>query len=263
MGTRGWALLVPAAAITVFIACSDARLAPETAPTHIAPEPITPREAPSRYSLQQQPLDFTTITVTTTALSSATGALNREHTCEGKDTSPPLSWSGVPANAKSLALLFEDPASDELGGAGLWVHWVVYDVTPDVTELAAALPAGADLEGGGMQGINDYENSQYNGPCPIPNLWWYAAEFTSGGMRHVVRSAETRRYRFMLYAVDMELALEPGAGRDDVLQEIDGHVLAAGIAELPYKSRKRVRIEPGCARAALTLQEAAKCILVR
>lgn len=229
----------------------------------IAPEPITPREALSRYSLQQQPLDFTTITVTTTALSSATGALNREHTCEGKDTSPSLSWSGVPANAKSLVLLLEDPVSDELDGAGLWAHWVVYAIPHDVTELVVGQSPGPALDGGGIQGINDYEKNQYSGPCPIPNLWWVSDAGALQVTQRVVRSAETRSYFFVLYAVDQEVALESGASRDDVLRKIDSHILAAGVAELSYKSRKTVRITTECAQDSLTLYEAAKCILVR
>ncbi len=262
MGIRGWAVLASASTMMVLIACSGAGPASEIAATDSVLESIaTLVEAPSRYSIQQ-PLDFSTITVTTTALSSATGALNREHTCEGKDTSPPLSWSGVPTNAKSLALLLEDPVSDELDGAGLWAHWVVYAISSDVTELAVDVPAGAVL-GGGVQGINDYGKSQYNGPCPIPNLWWTTGDQRDGPDQRAVRSAETRSYFFRLYAVDKEVALEPDAIRDDVLREIDGHILAAGIAELVYKSRMRVKVDKECAEGPMTQYEAAKCILTR
>src|SRR5204862_507141 len=62
------------------------------------------------------------------------GSIPPQYTCDGKNVSPPLSWSGVPAAAKSLALVCDDPDAP----AGVWVHWVLYELPPSV----AALPEG-------------------------------------------------------------------------------------------------------------------------
>ena len=86
------------------------------------------------------------------------------HTCEGKDVSPALEWSGLPANAKSLALIVDDPdAPDPKAPTMTWVHWVIYDIPPNATGLAEAvrtLPAGA------REGLNDWRRTGYGGPCP-------------------------------------------------------------------------------------------------
>jgi Raf kinase inhibitor-like YbhB/YbcL family protein len=139
------------------------------------------------------------------------GAIPPVYTCDGKDISPPLTWSGVPEAALSLALIGDDPDAPR----GTWTHWVLYDLTPDVTGLPEGLPpenpphlgsaqgAGDDMR----QGRNDFGRIGYGGPCP------------PGG---------THRYVFRLYALDARLNLEPGATRDQVLHASKGHVLAEG-----------------------------------
>jgi Raf kinase inhibitor-like YbhB/YbcL family protein len=136
------------------------------------------------------------------------GDIPKAYTCDGKDTSPPLSWSGVPEGARSLALVVEDPDAPR----GTWAHWVLFDLAPDVVELAGAVPSGETFapKGGAKaarQGKNDFGNLGYGGPCP-----------PSG----------THRYVFRLYALDAELALAPGATREQVLRAMNGHVLAEG-----------------------------------
>jgi Raf kinase inhibitor-like YbhB/YbcL family protein len=88
------------------------------------------------------------------------------HTCDGANISPPLSWSGVPADAKSLALIIDDPdAPDPAAPQRTWVHWVVYDIPVNVT----GFPQGAhsqDLPQGVHAGSNDWHKDQYGGPCP-------------------------------------------------------------------------------------------------
>lgn len=87
----------------------------------------------------------------------------REYTCDGANVSPPLGWSGAPAGTKSFALLCDDPDAP----AGVWRHWAVYDLSPEVS----ALPEGAGRPGpkrGFSQGINDFGRSGYGGPCPPP-----------------------------------------------------------------------------------------------
>ncbi len=119
------------------------------------------------------------------------------YTCDGKDLSPQLAWSGAPANTKTFALICEDPDAP----AGIWYHWVLYNIPNGVTQLAegSALPAGAAL------GKNSWGRSQYNGPCPP--------------------ASSTHRYQFTLYALDAPLALPSSAGAKAVLQAIQGHTL--------------------------------------
>lgn len=87
-------------------------------------------------------------------------------TCDGQNISPALSWSGVPAGTRSLALIVDDPdAPDPQAPMTTWVHWVLYNIPPG----ANALPENAAVSGlpiGTLQGINDWKRSTYGGPCP-------------------------------------------------------------------------------------------------
>src|SRR2546426_375104 len=84
------------------------------------------------------------------------------YTCEGKDISPPLQWSALPAGTKSLAVIVDDPdAPDPSAPRKTWVHWVVYNLPPDSAGLSEGVkefPAGA------RQGRNDWQKPRYNGP---------------------------------------------------------------------------------------------------
>ncbi len=85
----------------------------------------------------------------------------RRFTCDGQNLSPPLEWSGVPAQARSLVIICDDPNAP----SGTWHHWTVYDVPPD----RSALPEGAGQQGGEIavkQGLNDFGKQGYGGPCP-------------------------------------------------------------------------------------------------
>src|SRR5512135_342817 len=88
------------------------------------------------------------------------------YTCEGRDQSPPLAWSGVPAGTKSLALIVDDPdAPDPAAPRRTWVYWVLYNLPPDAAGLAAGvLPA--NLPAGTREGLNDWQRTGYGGPCP-------------------------------------------------------------------------------------------------
>lgn len=127
------------------------------------------------------------------------------HTCDGKDVSPPLHWSGLPAGTKSLALIVDDPdAPDPAAPRMTWVHWVLYNL-PAGTD---GLPAGVDtaqLPAGTREGINDWKRKGYGGPCPPIG-------------RH--------RYFHKLYALDTVLADLGQPDKGQLLQAIEGHVLA-------------------------------------
>ena len=125
----------------------------------------------------------------------------KQYTCDGRDVSPPIRWSDVPAKATSLALICDDPDAP----AGTWVHWVIYDIPAATIELREAVPPDENLSGGARQGVNDFRKVGYGGPCPPP------------GKPH--------RYFFKLYALDGPTGLEPRATKDDVLKAVKGHVV--------------------------------------
>ena len=136
------------------------------------------------------------------------GAIPKVYTCDGKDVSPPLEWSGVPDAARSLALIVEDPDAPR----GTWTHWVIFNVPASVGGLGEGVPAHerVTVAAGGetaLQGQNDFKKTGYGGPCP-----------PSG----------THRYIFRLFALDAELGLGPKATRQELLRSIKGHVLAEG-----------------------------------
>lgn len=92
--------------------------------------------------------------------------LPAEYTCDGVDISPPLAWSGVPENAKSLALIVDDPdAPDPENPRMTWVHWVLYNIPP----TTGGLPKGvsqSELVQTTREGVNDWKRTGYGGPCP-------------------------------------------------------------------------------------------------
>jgi Raf kinase inhibitor-like YbhB/YbcL family protein len=136
-----------------------------------------------------------------------------KHTCDGNDVSPPLKWSGVPAAAKGLALIADDPDAP----LGTWVHWVLYDLPPNTTDLTEDVPKGQYLPNGGKQGVNDFKRLGYGGPCPPP------------GKPH--------RYFFKLYALDTPVDLKPGATKKDLVKAMEGHILAEGQLMGTYKRK--------------------------
>lgn len=146
------------------------------------------------------------------------GEIPRRFTCEGEDVSPPLAWSGAPAETRSLALVVEDPdAPDPKAPRTTWVHWVLYDLPPTSQGLAEAL-VGTALPPGARQGRNDWKREGYGGPCPPIG-------------RH--------RYFFRLYALDTALGDLGSPTRAQLLEALEGHVLAR--AELMGTYEKKAR----------------------
>lgn len=131
------------------------------------------------------------------------GAIPKQYTCDGRDVSPPLSWSGVPAQARSLALICDDPDAPRK----TWVHWVLFDLPAETAELPEAVPAGETTPAGGIQGTNDFRKLGYGGPCPPQG---------------------THRYLFKLYALDQDLKLPAGATKEQLERAMEGHVLEQG-----------------------------------
>jgi hypothetical protein len=134
------------------------------------------------------------------------GEIPREYTCEGNDTSPPLSWSGVPWDAHSLVLIVDDPdAPDPQAPKMTWVHWVLYNLPPDSSGLSAEMTA-AQLPAGTGEGLNDWQRTGYGGPCPPIG-------------RH--------RYFHKLYALDTTLPAMDQPTKAQVEAAMDGHVIAS------------------------------------
>jgi Raf kinase inhibitor-like YbhB/YbcL family protein len=91
------------------------------------------------------------------------GQIPDQYTCDGASTPPPLQWSNVPAGAKSLALIVDDPdAPDPKAPTHTFVHWVVYNLPPSATSLGE----GRQLPAGAREGANDSKKIGYIGPCP-------------------------------------------------------------------------------------------------
>ena len=92
------------------------------------------------------------------------GEIPAKYTCEGQDVSPPLAWTGVPPNAKSLVLIVDDPdAPDPAAPKMTWVHWVLYNLPPSAARLAEGVKS---LPAGTAEGANDWQRTGYGGPCP-------------------------------------------------------------------------------------------------
>jgi Raf kinase inhibitor-like YbhB/YbcL family protein len=116
-------------------------------------------------------------------------------------------FDNVPSEAKSLALIVDDPDAP----VGMWVHWVVWNIDPSTREIAEDnVPRNA------AQGKNDWKRNTYGGPCPPSGV---------------------HRYFFKLYALDTRLNLGTGTVKTDLEKAMHGHIL--GKAELIglYKRR--------------------------
>ncbi|MBD3264077.1 MAG: YbhB/YbcL family Raf kinase inhibitor-like protein [Candidatus Omnitrophica bacterium] len=117
----------------------------------------------------------------------------KKFTCQGEDLSPALVLEDVPPEARSLVLIVDDPDAP----MKTWVHWVVYNIPPSVSRIEEGSVAG-------KQGVNDFNRTNYGGPCP-----------PSG----------THRYFFKAYALDTELDLDEGKSKAEVEKAMEGHVI--------------------------------------
>ena len=131
----------------------------------------------------------------------AGGPIPRKYTCDGEDISPPLQWSSAPQDTQSFALIADDPDAP----IGTWVHWVLYNLPGGTCALPEAILPDANLPDGSRHGKNSWGRLGYGGPCP-----------PSG----------THRYFFKLYALDAVLELPAAASKEELLQAMEGHILA-------------------------------------
>ena len=152
-----------------------------------------------------------TIKITSTAFED-NGMIPAKYTCQGQDISPPLKWEAVPEGTVSIALICDDPDAP----MGTFVHWVLYNLPGNTNELAEDIPREKTLPNGAKQGMTDFGRVGYGGPCP-----------PSG----------THRYFFKIYALDAKLDLPDGAGKSQLVQAMEGHIIAQGQLIGKYKKQ--------------------------
>ncbi len=139
------------------------------------------------------------------------GKIPSKYTCDGENTNPPLEFSDVPTNAKSLVLIMEDPdVPKHLRADGMWNHWVVFNIPPDTKGVAE------NSQPKGTAGITTSNKLKYGGPCPPDR---------------------EHRYFFKLYALDTTLNLPEGATKEQVLAAMKGHVLAEAVLMGKYQRK--------------------------
>jgi Raf kinase inhibitor-like YbhB/YbcL family protein len=151
----------------------------------------------------------TTLHMTTSTLSisstafEANAPIPSRFTCDGQGVNPELTISGVPREAKSLALIMEDPDVPKvLRPDGVYVHWVLFNIPPSTT----GIPEGGAV---GTAGANSSGKNAYVAPCPPPQY-----------------EPSEHRYVFTLYALDAELPLAAGVSKVTVESAMKGHIIA-------------------------------------
>ncbi|MCP4682997.1 MAG: YbhB/YbcL family Raf kinase inhibitor-like protein [Desulfobacterales bacterium] len=138
------------------------------------------------------------------------GMIPDKYTCDSVDISPHIEWTGIPDHTRYLALICDDPDAP----MGTWVHWVLYDLPGGIKELSEKISPQETLENGAKHGTNDFGKFGYGGPCP------------PGGIH---------RYYFKIYALDEGTGLAPGATKAQLVEAMEGHILAQGQLMGRYK----------------------------
>jgi Raf kinase inhibitor-like YbhB/YbcL family protein len=120
-------------------------------------------------------------------------------TCDGMNISPELRFSDIPATARALVFIMDDPdVPTAIRSDGMFIHWVLYDIDGTAT----GIPEGGTM---GTSGVNTTGEIGYIGPCPPDR---------------------EHRYFFKLYALDRELDLPEGKTKDEVITAMRGHIIA-------------------------------------
>ena len=213
-GSTKPALVVLALLLFAAAACSSDDGGSKAGAAEAAAEAGADRE----YALAQR---FELSIIVASTKFNETRRIPRKYSCTEEDVSPPITWGDAPDGTVSLALLVE---SNQHPGP-LWVHWLLWGIPPDARELPEDIARAGDAPAVGpsaAQGTNNEKVVGWSGPCP-PTLVLNYIPGHGGGPR---RAAS--QYFFRLYALDIDLELEPGATEDDFLRAIDGHILAGG-----------------------------------
>ncbi len=118
-----------------------------------------------------------------------------KYTCDGENKNPPLIFSEIPTDAKSLVLIVEDP--DAPGRT--FTHWLLYNIDPSITEIAEGM-----VPEGTLQGLNDAGESSYYGPCPPSGV---------------------HRYFFRLFALDTQMQVGSNASKETLMNAMENHIV--------------------------------------
>ncbi len=138
-------------------------------------------------------------------------AIPNKFSCDGENLSPVLTWSGLPENASSVALIVEDPDAP----MGTFTHWVIYNMTPNLTGVPEGTPKTDEVANVGTQGLNSMGKTGYDGPCPPPG--------------------STHHYYFRVFALSSPPDLPVGLDSTGLQQAMRGHILASGQLMGIYK----------------------------
>lgn len=136
--------------------------------------------------------------------------LSQKFTCDGQDYSPEIVWSDPPSSTKSFILIMEDPDAPR----GTFVHWVLYNIKPDVKQLPENITKEKTTSQGWAQGLNSFNKIGYNGPCPPRR--------------------KVHRYIFYLYSVLQGPDLEPGLTKNDLLKIIEDRTVKQASVMVKY-----------------------------
>lgn len=139
------------------------------------------------------------------------GKIPKKYGYKNQNLSPPLTISGVPTNTKSLAIIMDDP--DAMAAVGkLWVHWVIWNISPIITDIKES-----ETPSGSVLGVTDFGEKQYGGPAPPDR------EHT---------------YHFKLYALDTTLDLPSGSNKKQLEEKMQRHIIEEAVLKGKYTPDK-------------------------
>lgn len=140
------------------------------------------------------------------------GMIPPKYTCDGANISPPLHWENIPNNTETLALTCNDPDTPK----GNWIHWLVYNIPPAILFLDENQQTDVKLKNGAIQGLNDFGNIGYGGPCPPRGI---------------------HRYFIRLFALNFTIDFTDTMNYTNLIQKMEGHILSEGLLIGRYERR--------------------------
>jgi Raf kinase inhibitor-like YbhB/YbcL family protein len=190
--------------ISILLAACATESTPTSVPTRTQEEPlqIEPTVEPAATATEEEvpAMEESDFKLTSSAFLQG-DPIPEVYSCDGENTSPGLTWTSPPAGTRSFGLIFDDP--DAPGGT--WVHWVLFNLPAETRSLPEAVGPDPTLANGAVHGSNSWNSIGYGGPCP------------PGG---------EHRYFFKLYALDSVLDLELGATKEQLLDAMEGYIVA-------------------------------------
>jgi len=139
------------------------------------------------------------------------GTIPERFTADGENVSPPLAFGHIPRNAKTIAVIVDDPDAP----LGTFTHWLIWNIPAETDSIPAGIPReeSVGFMGNARQGRNDFGEIGYKGPDPPKG---------------------THTYRFRVYTLDGVLELKPGADKDALTKSMEGHILQYGLLRGKY-----------------------------